>query len=171
MSHIQQERLTLPEHSSSPTVLVVFVLSFLCSVLNIIVCPFVLFLVAFVINFYCLHQSLLNATLWNGSAGFWVSDDLNTTTRLIQTPQFIHRKGRSQVHHGRSMTCYFYVKTNFLIDSFIFLLFSLRVVAGRLLVITAQPYQASPPLFFLTAITHPSICHVFTYRNYFLSWI
>ena len=169
MSHIQQELLTLPEHSSSPTVLVVFVLSFLCSVLNIIVCPFVLFLVAFVINFFCLHQSLLNATLWNGSAGFWVSDDLNTTTRLIQTPQFIHRKGRSQVHHGRSMTCYFYVKTNFLIDSFIFLLFSLRVVAGRLLVITAQPYQASPPLFFLTAITHPSICHVFTYRNYFLA--
>jgi hypothetical protein len=169
VSHIQQELLTLPEHSSSPTVLVVFVLSFLCSVLNIIVCPFVLFLVAFVINFFCLHQSLLNATLWNGSAGFWVSDDLNTTTRLIQTPQFIHRKGRSQVHHGRSMTCYFYVKTNFLIDSFIFLLFSLRVVAGRLLVITAQPYQASPPLFFLTAITHPSICHVFTYRNYFLS--
>jgi hypothetical protein len=166
---MKQELLTLPEHSSSPTALVVFVLSFLCSVLNIIVCPFVLFLLDFVINFFCFHQSLLNTTLWNVSADFWVTDELNTTTRLIQTPQFIHRKGRSQVHHGRSMTCYFYVKTNFLIDSFIFLLFSLRVVAGRFLVITAQPYQASPPLCFLTAITHPSICHVFTYRNYFLS--
>jgi hypothetical protein len=40
---MQLELLTLPEHSSSPTALVVFVLSFLCSVLNFIVFPFVLF--------------------------------------------------------------------------------------------------------------------------------
>jgi hypothetical protein len=170
VSHIQQELLTLTEHSSSPTVLVVFVLSFLCSVLNIIVCPFVLFL-AFVINFFYIHQSLLNTALWIGSADFWVTDELNMTTRLIQTPQLINRKGRSHVHRGRSMTCYFYVKTNFLMDSLILWIFSLRVVAGRLLVITGQSYQASPPLCFLTTITHPSICHVFTSRNYCLSWI
>jgi len=67
---MQQELLTLPKHSSSPTVLVVFVFRFLCRVLNIIVCPFVLFLVAFVINFFCFHQSLLNTALWNGSLVF-----------------------------------------------------------------------------------------------------
>ena len=42
-------------------------------------CPFVLFILSFVINFFYFHQSLLNTALWNGSAGFWVTDELNTT--------------------------------------------------------------------------------------------
>ena len=100
---MKQELLTLPEHSSSPTVLVVFVFSFLCSVLNIIVCPFVLFILSFVINFFYFHQSLLNTALWNGSAGFWVTDELNTTNSTYSNtkahPQKMTQPGAVQTEH------------------------------------------------------------------------
>ena len=144
---MKQDLLILPEHSGSPTALVVFVCSFLCSVLNIIVCPFVLFILSFEINFFYFHQSLLNTALSNGSAGFQVMDELNTTNSTYSNtkahPQKMAQPGAAQT----SMTCYFYMKTNFLMDSFIFLIFSLRVVVGRFLVITANPIKHLP-LFF-----------------------
>jgi len=51
---VVQEVSTLPEHLTSPPLLVVFVccliLSFLCSVLQIVVCPFLISLLAIVLS-------------------------------------------------------------------------------------------------------------------------
>jgi hypothetical protein len=74
-------------------------------VVFIIVCPFVLFLLDFVINVFCFHQSLLNTTLWDGFAGLWVTDKLSTITRHIQTPQLIRRKSTNTTKTVGELEC------------------------------------------------------------------
>ena len=56
MTHVEHDLVTHPEHMCSPSILVGFLFArfffhrFLCSVLHIIVCPFVIFLLAVVLS-------------------------------------------------------------------------------------------------------------------------